>query len=113
MGLASPFDICVELVAFDTFSVLDCKVVRVEVWVCNLASEKECYIFLILNMSTASNHVYIQLEVKALRITYFLLALAVLSLNLSFFGVRDSLSLESAEEGESGESRRNLSSLRA
>lgn len=46
-------------------------------------------------------------------ITYFLLALVVLSLNLSFFGVSDSLSLESAEEGESGESRRNLSSLRA
>lgn len=45
--------------------------------------------------------------------TYFLLALVVLSLNLSFFGVSDSLSLERADEGESGESSRNFSSLRA
>lgn len=45
--------------------------------------------------------------------TYFLLALVVLSLNLSFFGVSDNLSFERAEVGESGESSRNFSSLRA
>lgn len=50
---------------------------------------------------------------EILRSTYFLLALAVLSLNLSFFDESDSFSLERAEEGDSGESRRSRSSLRA
>lgn len=65
------------------------------------------------NLYTMLYDVYLQCKEETLRPTYFLLALAVLSLNLSFFGVSDSFSLESAEEGESGESRRNLSSLRA
>lgn len=45
--------------------------------------------------------------------TYFLLALVVLPLIASFFGANESLSLERAVEGESGESSRNLSSLSA
>lgn len=45
--------------------------------------------------------------------TYFFLALQVLLFNVIFFGEKDNLSLESAFDGDSGVSRRNLSSLRA
>lgn len=45
--------------------------------------------------------------------TYFFLAFVVLPLKVSFFGVRESLSLDKAEDGERGESSLSLSSLSA